>query len=270
MGGKTKQGELGDCGSATTNTKDRQLALQNQYQAQQSTISFISDDEDASDLNDALYQQGPKRSIVARHLNVAPGLDVITSHHELQVKMDKRAQKQNQSTLGKALKKTKIWVKEAITGEAVFSDDDWEENLAREAALEKMKKKKVKGFKRDMIRKSQAIGIHADEVQDIIQAFESKPLRLSAHEAALVEAETQRLLDESREARDEEDQVRQLEREIAQAQKLPSRLSLAVKALTQGTKKTTNELINHPHFDETPSAIDLVRGGVTKSPFGNK
>ena len=35
-----------------------------------------------------------------------------------------------------------------------YEDEDWEENLARETALEKIKRKKDKEFRREMVRKS--------------------------------------------------------------------------------------------------------------------
>merc|ERR1719219_162905 len=211
-------------------------------------LDTSSDDDD--------YQAGPRKSTAPGRVSMAPGGEVITSNMSLQEKMaEKQEKKARQSTFGKAMRKTKVWLQEAVTGEAVFSDEDWEEDLAREAALDKMKKKKVKNFRRDMIRKSQAIGMDRRETEDIIAQYAEKPLRLTAEEADAVEQETQRLLEESRDEREEEEAVRRETKAIEKANKLPNRFSLAFNALVKGSEKTGEDIIKHTHFVESVMSI---------------
>ena len=109
-------------------------------------------EESSSD--DGAYQ--PRKSMAPQRVHAPGQLDIITSNISFQEKMQEREEKErrNKSVFASALRKTKVWVQEAVTGEPVFSDEDWEENLARETALEKVKKKKDKEFRRSMIRKS--------------------------------------------------------------------------------------------------------------------
>jgi len=215
--------------------------------------------------SDEEYQ--PRKSTAPQRMTVSNGLDVITSNISFQEKMHEREEKEkrNKSVFASALRKTKVWVQEAVTGEPVFSDEDWEENLARETALEKIKRKKDKEFRREMVRKSMALGIDRHETADLIHLNENKPLRLTADEVALVEAETQRLVEISREEREEEEEERRESKAIEKAHKMPNRFSLALKTVMFGTESAVNEITRHPRFDSRTSMHEIdTQGNETR------
>merc|ERR1712159_170027 len=193
---------------------------------------------------------GPRKSMAPKRMTVAAGLDVVTSNLPFQEKMQEREEKEkrNKSVFQNVLRKTKVWVQEAVTGEPVFSDEDWEENLARETALEKIKKKKDKEFRRSIVRKSVALGLDKSETDDMIRNIENRPLRLTAEEIAMVEAETQRLVEISREEREEEEEERRVSKAIEKQNKLPNRFSLALKTVVFGADKVSEDLSKHPRF----------------------
>ena len=203
-------------------------------------------EESSSDEED----YGPRKSMAPKRMTVAAGLDVITSNLSFQEKMQEREEKEkrNKSVFQNVLRKTKVWVQEAVTGEPVFSDEDWEENLARETALEKIKKKKDKEFKRSIVRKSVALGLDKSETDDMLRNIENRPLRLTAEEIAMVEAETQRLVEISREEREEEEEERRISKAIEKKNKLPNRFSLALKTVVFGADKVSEDLSKHPRF----------------------
>jgi len=225
----------------------------------------------------------PRKSMAPQRVHAnGQGLDIITSNISFQEKMHEREEKEkrNKSVFANAMRKTKIWVQEAVTGEPVFSDEDWEENLARETALEKVKKKKDKEFRRSMIRKSTALGLDRHETDDMIQMNEQKPLRLTAEEVAMVEEETQRLIEISREERDEEEDYRRESRAVEKANKMPNRFSMALKTVIFGTNAAAEDIARHPRFNSQTSMHEVDDGlGVhretsqrrpTKFNFGKK
>lgn len=221
-------------------------------------------DESSSD--EEVYQprksMAPQRVHTTQHIN-GQCLDIITSNISFQEKMHEREEKEkrNKSVFANAIRKTKVWVQEAVTGEPVFSDEDWEENLARETALEKVKKKKDKEFARDMIRKSTALGLDRHETHDMIMMNEQKPLRLTAVEAAMVEAETQRLVKISREERDEEEEYRRESRAVEKANKMPNRFSLALKTVIFGSSAAAEDIVRHPRFNSQTSMHEVDAHG---------
>merc|ERR1711915_678082 len=81
--------------------------------------------------------------------------EIITSNISLQEALARKSKKK-QSVFGNAMRKTKVFLQEAVTGEPVFTDSDWDEEIVREQEIEKMKKKANKKFRQSIIRKSQA------------------------------------------------------------------------------------------------------------------
>ena len=89
---------------------------------------------------------------------------------------------------------------------------------------------------------------------------EQKPLRLTAEEVALVEAETRRLIEVSREERDEEEEVRRESRAVEKANKMPNRFSLALKTVIFGSSAAAEDIARHPRFNSRTSMHEVDDG----------
>lgn len=189
------------------------------------------------------FDQEPRKSRNSQSIPVGR-ITVQTSNLSFQEKLDEK-RSQRQSTFGKAIRKTKVWIQEAITAEPVFTDSDWEEEIVREEALNEIKQKKVDEFRQTLIRQSAFNPEMRKNQEQMIEAYANAPLRLTATEMAKIERQVEEQVDEIREQNRIEDEIRRETKLVKQVDNPPNRLSLALKVMFKGADSLPSQkLIN--------------------------
>merc|ERR1711981_1231556 len=99
----------------------------------------------------------------------------------------------------------------------VFSDEDWDEKIAREAAYEQLKHEKVEQFAVELNRRSKIVG-QGYQVdggnQAIIDAYANQEFHFTAEEVRQAEHEAMALMEQSREEQAEEEMIRRETRAV--------------------------------------------------------
>lgn len=170
--------------------------------------------------------------------------EIITSSISLQEKLAKNSKNRSKSvfqTMGQMARKTKVFFHEAVTGEPVFTDEDWDEDLAREAAIEKIKKKKMKEFRKSIARQSMMSPEINKNKEALIENFSKAPLRLTSEDYNAIEQQVENICGNIREEREEEEIERYEDALLRKSQKKPNRFSLALKTIMGGSEAVLQE-----------------------------
>lgn len=212
-----------------------------------------SDDED----DDSSFDEGPRRSMVPEHVRLTvnkyketknDSVDIITSSLSLQERLrQKELKKAKQTSLGRAIRKTTTWIKEAINAEPEYTSTDWDEDLLREQAIQNLKKKKVREFKESLARQSTVNPEMAKNKKQMLLAYQEAPLRLTVQDHKHIQKVVAIAKEGLHEDMEAEAQERRETKAAEKAAKPINRFSLAFTVLTQGSNKAAERVNSVSH-----------------------